>query len=223
MDCLDTPTTAACSPRTSICSGTIVTRCFAKTRTNGRGRKPSGSIGRGARWRQTIETKLGSALGLADELIDEVQTITSELRPRVLDNLGLPAAIEFETRRFQQRSGLVCELTPLPLELPPAPEQATAIFRIFEEILTNIARHAQATHVRIRLGLAGDDIELEVSDNGRGIRPEELADPKSLGLFGMQERATLLGGQLSICGEPGRGTVVRLTLPARRPPAEERR
>jgi signal transduction histidine kinase len=163
--------------------------------------------------RQTIEVKLGSAVGLADVVMAEGQRISSDLRPSVLDNLGLPAAIEFESRRFQQRSGIACELAPLPADLPLDTARATGVFRIFQEILTNVARHAQATRVRIRLGHAGDGIELEVADNGRGIRPEELADPKALGLFGIRERTGLLGGQLAVRGEPGRGTIVTLRVP----------
>jgi two-component system sensor histidine kinase UhpB len=157
--------------------------------------------------------KLVEAGELADTTIAAVQKISSELRPGTLDNLGLAAALQYEAGRFQERTGITCHVT-IP-EPPPdlSLDAATAVFRIFQEALTNVARHAEAKEVRCDFLAESDQIVLRVEDNGKGISPEALADPKSLGLLGMQERSGVLGGELKI--EPGaaRGTRVTLRLP----------
>ena len=157
--------------------------------------------------------KLVEAGELADTTIAAVQKISSELRPGTLDNLGLAAALQYEAGRFQERTGITCHVT-VP-EPPPdlSLDAATAVFRIFQEALTNVARHAEAKEVRCDFLAEGEQIVLRVEDNGRGISPEALANPKSLGLLGMQERAGVLGGEVKI--EPGaaRGTRVTLRLP----------
>ena len=157
--------------------------------------------------------KLVEAGELADTTIAAVQKISSDLRPGTLDNLGLAAALQYEAGRFQERTGIACHVA-----VPePAPDlsrdAATAVFRIFQEALTNVARHAEAKEVRCDFLTEGDQIALRVEDNGKGISPEALANPKSLGLLGMQERAGVLGGDVKI--EPGaaRGTRVTLRLP----------
>ena len=150
---------------------------------------------------------------IADSAISSVQKIAAELRPSSLDNLGLAAALEHEAQRFQQRTGIACQVK-LPadsLDLPA--EAATAVFRIFQEALTNVARHAQATEVRAALQSEADQVVLQVEDNGRGIRPEALADKKSLGLLGMRERAAVLGGEVAIAAIQPSGTRVTLRLP----------
>ena len=150
---------------------------------------------------------------IADSAISSVQKITSDLRPSSLDNLGLAAALDHEAQRFQQRTGIACKLK-LPadsLELPA--EAATAVFRIFQEALTNVARHAQATEVRAALQSEADQVVLQVEDNGRGISSAALTDKKSLGLLGMRERAAVLGGEVVVVAlQPG-GTRVTLRLP----------
>ena len=150
---------------------------------------------------------------IADSAISNVQRITSDLRPSSLDNLGLAAALEHEAQRFQQRTGIACQVK-LPadkLEVPS--EAATAVFRIFQEALTNVARHAQATEVRAALQSEADHLVLQVEDNGRGISNEALADKKSLGLLGMRERAAVLGGEVAISAIQPSGTRVTLRLP----------
>ena len=150
---------------------------------------------------------------VADAAIATVQKIASELRPGVLDNLGLEAALRHEIGKLQERTGLACNirLPEDPLQL--SRETGTAVFRIFQETLTNIIRHAHATRVQVALRPVGDQVVLEVEDNGHGITAEDLASPKSLGLLGMKERAAVLGGEVVI--QPGRqqGTCVRLRLP----------
>jgi PAS domain S-box-containing protein len=150
---------------------------------------------------------------IVDSAISSVQKIAVELRPSSLDNLGLAAALEHEAQRFQQRTGIACQLK-LPAERLGLPaEGATAVFRIFQEALTNVARHAQATEVRGVLQSEADHVVLQIEDNGRGIRPEALSDKKSLGLLGMRERAAVLGGEVALAPLQPSGTRVTLRLP----------
>lgn len=147
---------------------------------------------------------------LADKTIEAVQKISSELRPGILDNLGLSAALTHEAGRFQERTGVVCDVA-VPGTAPALSRDATtAVFRIFQESLTNIARHAGATKVRCEFLLDGDQVILRIEDNGRGISSDALADPKSLGLLGMQERAAVLSGE--VCIEPAAPSGTRVTL-----------
>jgi signal transduction histidine kinase len=165
--------------------------------------------------REAMLDRLGEILRLADTMIESVQKLSRELRPSVLDTLGLGAALQFEARQFQERSGIKCEIIPLEESASVDSDCATGIFRIFQEMLTNVARHARASNVTISFCQKKDMIQLEVTDDGRGIRPEEIASPHALGLLGMAERARLLGGQLQIRGEAVRGTTVTLTIPVR--------
>ena len=159
-------------------------------------------------------SKVKSAKELADETITSVQKIASELRPGILDRLGLAAAIEAEAQAFATRTGVSCPCS-VPAETPPIPQdRAIATYRIFQEIMTNVARHAHATEVRIRLQLSATVLELEVADNGVGLAEEHFANPKSFGLLGMTERAEILGGQIEFGKPPdGSGTVVAVRLP----------
>ena len=160
-----------------------------------------------------LNGKVDSVRQLTDETIESVQKLASELRPGILDRLGLAPAIEVETQSFQSRTGIRCDWD-LPgdtLIIPP--DLATGAFRIFQEILTNIARHAHATHVTVRLECEEKLLVLEAADNGVGIDKNALANPKSLGLLGMQERAAMLGGELAFGATPGGGTTVTVRLP----------
>jgi PAS domain S-box-containing protein len=163
-----------------------------------------------------LRGRVASARELADEVIGSIQTFASELRPGVLDRVGLGAAVEAEAQTFQSRTGIHCawSLPKEPLALPQ--DQATAMFRIFQEILTNVARHAQATELTIRLSRHDGNLMLEANDNGIGIRPEDVENPKSLGLLGMQERAAMLGGEVAFRPGPGKGTTVTVRIPLER-------
>lgn len=172
------------------------------------------SIGRKTYKRQTqLLAKVSSASQLADQMIMTVRRIASELRPRTLDDLGLSAALEWQAQEFESRTGISCDLSlpqhPLALDL----ERATAIFRIFQESLTNVARHAHASRVDARVEVQGNQLVLVVHDNGRGFDPTEIKTRRSLGLIGMQERALLLKGELQIDGIPGSGTTLTLWIP----------
>ena len=171
-------------------------------------------IGRRLTKRQTkLRAKVDSAMQLADDMIGMLRKIASQLRPRTLDDLGLSAALEAQAQEFESRTGILCSVT-LPQEpLVLDADISTAVFRIFQESLTNVARHAHATRVEARLERQNNRITFQVSDNGEGFDPEKAKANKSLGLVGMQERAFLLNGDLKIAGVPGAGTTMTLTIP----------
>jgi signal transduction histidine kinase len=147
--------------------------------------------------------------------VTTVRRIATDLRPALLDDFGLAAAMEWQLQEFEKRSGLTCRFTTNAdgETLPLAPEAVTALFRVFQETLTNVARHAQATAVEARLELSDAQLELEVRDNGRGITRAEATGRRSLGLLGMRERVALLNGELHLDGAPGQGTRVTVRLP----------
>ena len=151
---------------------------------------------------------------LVDRTIQTVRRLSSELRPGVLDDLGLAAAVEWFTHDFQSRTGIHCDLSEAIGEGAIAPEVATALFRILQESLTNVARHAGATRIEIDLRQEDRVIHLDVHDDGRGIRREEVADGEAFGLIGMRERAELLNGRFLITRAPEGGTQVHVSIPA---------
>ena len=164
--------------------------------------------------RQTkLLAKIESSIHLVDSTIVTLRRIASELRPRTLDDLGLPAALEAQAQEFESRTGIPCSVSLPPDALTLDTERSTAIFRIFQESLTNVARHAQATRVEASLRRERDRIIFQVSDNGTGFDPEVAKAGKSLGLVGMQERALLLNGEFKTEGVPGSGTTMTLTIP----------
>ena len=171
-------------------------------------------IGRKLTKQQTaLRTKVDSSIQLVDGTIATLRRIASELRPRTLDDLGLPSALEAHAQEFEGRTGIHCSviLPPEPLTLDT--DRSTAIFRIFQESLTNVARHAHATRVEARLRRDNDRIIFQVFDNGTGFDPDVAKARKSLGLIGMQERALLLNGDFKTEGAPGSGTTMTLTIP----------
>jgi PAS domain S-box-containing protein len=165
--------------------------------------------------------KTRGLLGLVDASIHSVRRIATDLRPGVLDDLGLVAAIEWQAQEFQARTGITCEFSANQPDLVLAPEVGTAVFRICQETLTNVARHAHATRVELRLEAEAGALHLTVADNGRGITEQELVNQTSLGLLGMRERALLLGGQVTIAGRPGEGTTVTVRVPLREAISEQ--
>lgn len=165
--------------------------------------------------RAVLLDKIKSMSESIDTTIQSVRRISSELRPGVLDAFGLTAAIEWQTQEFQNRTGINCEHT-LPSEnIVLEQDRSTAMFRIFQEILTNVARHADATRVNLSMKQDAGDLVLEMRDNGRGITEAEISDNQSLGLLGMRERALLLGGEINISGIQGKGTEVTVRIPLR--------
>jgi PAS domain S-box-containing protein len=161
--------------------------------------------------------RIVEARRVVGETMKAVQSIAADLRPGVLDKLGLAAALEYEARRFVERMGvpcLVCRSESLP-EL--SPEVTTALFRIFQECLTNVARHAAATQVWVHLCTGEGEIGLKVEDNGRGLNESEVERSTSLGLLGIRERVAMLGGSVSFALREGGGTVVTVRVPTGTP------
>ncbi len=166
---------------------------------------------------EPLVKKIGSMFLLIDETIHSVRKIASGLRPELLDEAGLAAAIGWHAKDFQQRTGIRCLV-----EVPPDsdgldPERSTALFRIFQEVLTNVARHANATRVDVSMRRDEERFTLEVRDNGKGIAPATVHDPRSLGLLGMRERVLPFAGHIEISGSRGKGTLVVVSLPSARP------
>jgi two-component system, NarL family, sensor histidine kinase UhpB len=162
--------------------------------------------------RERMEEKIRAMSAEVDSTIAEVQRLAAELRPGVLDDLGLLAAIEWQCQDFERRSGIRCLCEASFDEINIGPSHATAAFRICQEALTNVARHAKATFVRVLVKEKGDEVLIEIQDNGQGIPAEKLTDASSLGLLGMKERSMAIGGRLDIAGWPGKGTTVTLRL-----------
>jgi len=153
-----------------------------------------------------------------DSTIQTVRRISSELRPGVLDHLGLVAALEWQANEFQNRTGIKCDVHANVQEPLVDSNLSTTFFRIFQETLTNVIRHAGATEVTVDLRESDSRITLEVKDNGRGIQRHEISNTKSMGLLGMRERAALLGGVFKIGRlSRGKGTRVKVSIPAPRP------
>lgn len=160
-----------------------------------------------------VRDRLMTAMQRIDGTIDSVRRIATQLRPALLDDLGLVAALEWVVQDFGRTAG-VRTLVHVPADDPPVnADCATAIFRIVQESLTNVARHAAATEVEFSFKEHRGTLQVVVRDNGRGVTHDQLADSRSLGLLGLRERAMSVGGLLEISGAPGQGTEVRLTLP----------
>jgi PAS domain S-box-containing protein len=160
-----------------------------------------------------LREKFQTPMKLADLAISAIRKIASELRPSVLDDLGLAAAIEWQGQQFQSRTGIVCVCDCSLERVELNEEQSTAVFRILQEALTNVLRHAQATKVEIKISKENGYFGLSVSDNGKGIMESVKSEQQSLGILGMRERAHLIGGEIDIKGVEGKGTVVIVHVP----------
>ncbi|SNS72900.1 PAS domain S-box-containing protein [Noviherbaspirillum humi] len=158
---------------------------------------------------------LQQTANLADSAIDTVRRVITDLRPSVLDHLGLWPALEWHVDQVRKRSGLACsmDIDALAEATSLDAERSTAVFRIIQESLTNVVRHAQASAVTIRAVREEDSVLIELEDNGRGVEPGSYLNSRSWGIVGMHERARYLGGELSIAGVAGQGTVVTLRMP----------
>lgn len=149
---------------------------------------------------------------LVDRTIETVHRISGDLRPTVLD-FGLVEAIAWQAKEFEKQLGIPCILTSNRDEIDLQVDQATALFRIFQEALTNIGKHARATRIEVRLARNRNNVQLEIEDNGSGMSADDRMKPKSFGIRGMAERASALGGNLSIHAADHGGTVVSITIP----------
>jgi len=160
-----------------------------------------------------LETRTVEMSRLIDATVQAVRRISSRLRPKLLDDLGLSAAIEWQAREFERHAGVACRIRSEPDDIILDRTRSTALFRIFQETLTNVARHARASRVDVVLTNFGGTVEMTVADDGEGIAPSQVSDGRSLGIVGMRERVRSLGGRLDIVGNPGRGTTVRVSIP----------
>ena len=150
---------------------------------------------------------------LVNATIDSVHRIITELRPILLDDLGLTAAIEWQAQEFQERSGIVCDVDMNCVDSTIDKDLATTLFRVFQETLTNVGRHSGATAVRVRLVQEDHELRLEVGDNGKGITRKQVSNPRSFGIMGIRERVNLWNGSVHITGKRGRGTTVTIQIP----------
>jgi PAS domain S-box-containing protein len=150
---------------------------------------------------------------LVDIAIQRVKKISGELRPGALDDLGIAAALEWQASEFKKLTEIECEFSSDPEDVVLDSDRSTAIFRIFQEALTNVARHAKATKVKATLREKTRKIVLRIRDNGKGIEKNQIDSPKAFGIMGMRERARSLGGKVEITGSPGRGTTVAVSIP----------
>jgi PAS domain S-box-containing protein len=157
--------------------------------------------------------KIKSMYEMIDIAVQTVKRISTELRPGALDDLGISAAIEWQAQEFEKRTGIKVHFKATPKDIVLERDLSTSIFRIFQEALTNVIRHADATSVEVSLKKEKDRILLRIIDNGKGIEEKQIADPKAFGLIGMRERARFWGGEVEISGNPGKGTVVAVNIP----------
>lgn len=160
----------------------------------------------------TLIEKAGYADSLVDRTIDAIHRIAGDLRPGILD-CGIVAAIDWQAREFEKHAGLPCVVTSPKQDIQLYPEQATALFRIFQEALTNISKHAQASRVTVKLSRSNRNIRLEIADDGKGIGLRDQTKPDSFGIRGMKERAHALGGELTVSSPASGGCVVSIRIP----------
>ena len=165
--------------------------------------------------KKVLTDKATTIENLVDKAMTAARNLAHSLRPGYLDSFGIVAAIEMEACEFEQRTGIKCLLThnDEEMELDLHPDVSIAIFRIFQESLTNIMKHAQATEVRILIQNSPQNIELTISDNGKGFSHDARMKPRSFGLRGIQERVAHFGGEVSFTSAPGQGTTVSVTVP----------
>ncbi len=159
--------------------------------------------------------KLSEAVELVDSAIQTVKRIATELRPSILDHLGLWPALQWQLQEFELNFGIPCQIEPAPVGIVLGNDAQTAVFRIFQEALTNIARHARASSVRVGLRPDRDGILVRISDNGIGLAPGKLMEPEACGIQGMRERARTFGGDVRFEQTEGGGTTVLVKFPAR--------
>ncbi len=151
--------------------------------------------------------------GLVDEMVQAVRRIAMALRPVVLDDLGFVPAVEWQIQEFEARTHIRCEFRTTLAGVDLDPGKAITLFRVLQEALTNVARHAGASRVLVRLAREDDTLLFSIKDDGAGFDPQRVEARHSLGLLGMRERARLVGGSVSVAGRPGKGTEVTVRVP----------
>lgn len=164
----------------------------------------------------SVSEKARSIFRIIDSIIHAIKRISTELRPGILDDLGLIAAIEWQVREFENRCGIRCHLRIDQEDIDIDKESSIAIFRVLQESLTNIARHASATEVFIGIYEDRDNLHLQIKDNGKGITEDHIKNPRSFGLIGMRERVHFLGGDMHISGKSGEGSRIEIRIPLKK-------
>ena len=162
----------------------------------------------------SLRKKMKDIIAHVDDTIERLRTISSELRPSILDDLGLGAAIEWQASQIQKRTGIRTRVVSNADSAKLPKEAVTATFRVVQEALTNVIRHAEATSVRVTLKSGNHALRISVEDNGKGMTQEQMNNRKSLGIVGMKERISRLGGEFNIVSEPGKGTRLDIIIPA---------
>lgn len=160
-----------------------------------------------------VSDKLNSMVEIVNQTIKTIQRLGTELRPKLLDDLGLISAIEWQASEFQKRFGIKCTFQPINDEINVDPKIGVSVFRILQEALTNVVRHANASEVKIAVKQLNGTFFLSISDNGVGIPVNQLESNSSIGIIGMKERADIAGGKVEFISQKGKGTEVRLTIP----------
>ncbi|MEJ7911658.1 MAG: PAS domain S-box protein, partial [Chitinophagaceae bacterium] len=164
---------------------------------------------------ETMQQKTASIINLIDDTVKSVRKISSNLRPSLLDDLGLIAALEWYSEEVEERSGLQVDFRSATPEPILSASTATALFRIYQEVLTNTMRHAKASHVTGVLRINNNCLILEVKDDGQGMDLSKAESSKTLGLLGIKERTFLLGGKYELMSNVGQGTEIRISIPLR--------
>jgi len=170
-------------------------------------------LGKHTSMKPSVKERYQTIRAMVDATTKTVQRISSGLRPKILDTVGLEAAVEWHTREFSKRTSIEVKLKETN-KLPSMDDAvATGVYRIIQEALTNVARHSGATHAEIAMQLNDGELRVEIVDNGKGIDQAMIVHPESLGILSMQERARMLGGKITITSNPGKGTCIILNAP----------
>jgi PAS domain S-box-containing protein len=164
---------------------------------------------------KTVKEKVGNLIDVLDAMVKSVRRISTELRPSLLDKIGLAATMEWHLKDFEKRSGIETTFTQPEEELKIPDAVKNGLFRIFQESLTNVARHSKASHVKVELQQDNDNIILSIVDDGKGFEKEKIAEKTTLGILGMKERTSMMGGSYEITSKPEKGTKVNVVLPCK--------
>lgn len=179
-------------------------------------RKKVGSNGKQLQ-SDVVSSELTSIIKLIDKINRSVRRISSGLRPEILDELGLIEAIRWHIQEFEKRYAIKCSVKLPTNSLSIDNKSSIALFRIIQEALNNVAKHSEASHVTVQMKIENDSLYLEIKDNGKGLAPESIKSSGSLGIIGLRERVRLLNGKFNIDGQPGRGTIVSVNIPFKKP------
>jgi signal transduction histidine kinase len=172
-------------------------------------------LGKHTAMKRDVKKRYQAVRAMVDMTTKTVQRISSGLRPKILDTVGLAAAVEWHIREFTKRTSIEATLQQTD-QLPSMDDTvATGVYRIIQEALTNVARHSEATRAEVAVRLNNGELQVEITDNGKGVDQAMIVHPESLGILSMQERARMLGGKIIFTSNPGKGTRVVLTAPIR--------